>query len=100
MPGPEEATPSSVLLSHLLLVNGMTKSDKNHSCVAVSILIPEKNEGVAPALIYTSSYWIFANLFHHLDTTLKGRRSASVPVLQHESLTWDEMTNNFGKNGT
>ena len=101
MPGPwEEATPSSVLLSHPSLVHGMTKLDKNHSCVVVSILIPEKEEGVALALIYTSSYGIFTNLSHCLDTTLKGRRSASVPILQHESLTWDEMTNNFGKNGT
>jgi len=78
----------------------MTKLDKNHSYVVVSILIPEKEEGVASALIYISSCWMLANLSHHLDTTLKGRRSASAPILQHESLTEDEVTNNFGKKGT
>lgn len=68
--------------------------------ITALLWFPEKEEGVAPALIYTSSYWIFSNLSHNLDTTLKGRRLASVPILQHESLTQDEMTNNFGKNGT
>lgn len=70
MRGPwEEATPSSVLLSHPLFIHGMTQLDKIHSCVVVSILIAEKEESIAPALIYLSSYQIFASLSYCLDTT-------------------------------
>lgn len=95
----EVATSSSVLLSHPLLVHWMTKLDKKHICVVVSILVLGREGGVAPALIYTSSSWIFVNLSQLLDTTLKGRSSASVPVLQCESLTQDEIRNNFCKKG-
>lgn len=59
---------------------GITKHDKYCSCIVVSSLIPEKEECVAPAFIYTSSHWIFVNLSHCLHTSLKGRRSVSVPL--------------------
>lgn len=98
----EVATSSSVLLSHPLLVHWMTKLDKKHICVVVSILVLGREGGVAPALIYTSSSWIFVNLFQLLGKIklpLKGRSSASVPVLQCESLTQDEIRNNFCKKG-